>query len=157
MLAQGRAVIPKPDSPWSATPLRATPCSPSSFFFFFFPTLEWAQPAVFAAQTHFWQVDRQAHPLPTPLPYSPHIMGQEGPCQPHPNHQEEADKDEAGLQSWRGSERGDSEDRGQGEAPSLWGDGVRSNPGGPRKGGWEPRTRSRERSWSSAKGSLCEC
>ena len=29
-------------------------------------------------------------------------MGQEGPSQPHPNHQEEADKDDAGFHSWRG-------------------------------------------------------
>lgn len=43
------------------------------------------------------------------VPYSPHIVGQEGPHQPHPDHQEEADKDEAGLHSWRG-ERREAED-----------------------------------------------
>lgn len=47
-------------------------------------------------------------------------MGQERPSQPHPNHQEEAEKDEAGLHSCRGSERRDTEDGGLREAPSLW-------------------------------------
>lgn len=75
---------------------------------------EWTQPACPAGQLHFWHEESPAHLLLTSLPYSPHIMGQEGPCQPHPHHQEEADEDEAWIHSWRGSDR-DSEDRGGGE------------------------------------------
>lgn len=58
-------------------------------------------------------------------------MGQEGPCQPHPNHEEEADKDKARLHSWRGSEKKEAEDR-------PWRKGgryaVMSIPRGSRKG-----------------------
>lgn len=84
-------------------------------------------------------------------------MSQEGPCQPHPNHQEEADKDEAGLHSWKGSERKDAEDCGGGEAPSPGRYAILANPGVSRKGGWESGTGSRERSWVLQRGRAWEC
>ena len=76
-------------------------------------------------------------------------MGQEGPSQPHPNHQEEANKDDAGFHSWRGSERREAEGRGRGQrgAPSLGRYAVLSNPAGSRKGGWVLGTGPREKSW----------
>lgn len=103
-MAQGRAAIPKPNIIWPAAPwgTASPPVLP-------FSTLERAQPALLAAQMQFWEMESQAHLLPASLPYSPHIMGQEGPHQPYPNHQEEADKDEAVLHSWRGSERRNAE------------------------------------------------
>lgn len=61
-------------------------------------------------------------------------MGQEGPCQPHPNHQEETNKDETGIHSWRGSEKRDTEDHGGGEAPFLGKYAVMSDPEAPGKG-----------------------
>ena len=61
-------------------------------------------------------------------------MGQEGPRQPHPNHQEEADKDETRIHSCRGSEKRDTEDHGGGEAPFRGKCAVMSHSGGSRKG-----------------------
>lgn len=114
MLAQGRAVIRKPDAPWdSASPPRLLPSPPlqktsSLLLLLSGPSL-----------LHSCISGRWRAKLLSYLPYSPKIMGQEGPCQPHQNHQEEAEKDDAGLHSWRGSERRDAEDCSRGEASSL--------------------------------------
>lgn len=80
-------------------------------------------------------------------------MGQEGPCQPHPNHKEEADKDKARLHSWRGSEKKEAKDRPWrrgGTLPreicshvSSWNLQERE---------WELRNGTRERSWVLQRG-----
>lgn len=144
MLAQERTAISKPAI---ALGLCQSSRAPSPPLFQKNPPLylEGTQPAFFAVQLHFWHVESQALLL-TSLLCSPHIMGQEGPRQPHSDHQEEADKDKTGIHSCRCSEKRGTEDHGRGEVPFLGKCAVMSHSGGSRKGGWKPRRGTRKRS-----------
>lgn len=68
------------------------------------PPLEQPQSAVLIKQLHSQQERHQGRLRPAFCFRSPHIMGQEGPRQPHANQQEEAEEDQGRLHSWRDRE-----------------------------------------------------